>query len=267
MPTGAPTPLGIAPINRFAMCMNCDNASSDRRAFLRSAVAVGAAAALAGCWPTAEAPPAATSVPAAPPQPPCSDLGMELFPDALGRPIAANTDSPVLVMHRSIWTQDKPDLSRIRLMNGINRLTVHHSGFDKPWTTASWKPTKEEIQFIRDFHTGTGPSDRNWADIAYHFLVDRAGRVWQGRPLVYQGAHVKNHNEHNIGVVMLGNFDMQQLNTAQSKSLVAFIAFLRKLYGISGKEVFTHGELADNKTDCPGSHLQQFMKKLRATWV
>jgi N-acetyl-anhydromuramyl-L-alanine amidase AmpD len=137
----------------------------------------------------------------------------------------------------------------------------------KPWTNTSGGPTKEEIQFIRDFHTGTAPTDRNWADIAYHFLVDRAGRVWQGRPLVYQGAQVRNHNEHNIGVVLLGNFDIQPVDPTQAKSLVAFIGFLRKLYKISGTSVFTHQELADNKTDCPGSRLEQFMKDLRAKWV
>ncbi len=78
------------------------------------------------------------------------------------------------MMHRSVWTQDKPDLTRIKIMDGINRLTVHHTGFTKPWTNKSWTPTKEEIQSIRDFHTGTGPTDRNWADIAYHLFWSRS---------------------------------------------------------------------------------------------
>ncbi len=97
-----------------------------------------------------------------------------------------------MMHHRSVWTQDKPDLTRIKIMDGINRLTVHHTGFTKPWTNMSWTPTKEEIQSIRDFHTGTKPTDRNWADIAYHFLVDRARPGHgKGRPLVYQGLTLK----------------------------------------------------------------------------
>jgi hypothetical protein len=251
------------------MCINCNKPAAarlDRRGFLQTA-AVTAVLATLGCCKRTAAPPAAATAPAEPPHPPAPDLGMELFPDALGRPIATNADCPVLVTHRSVWTQDKPDLTRILLMNGINRLTVHHSGFTKPWTSSAWGPTKDEIQFIRDFHTGTAPTDRNWADIAYHFLVDRAGRVWQGRPLVYQGAHVHNHNEHNVGVVLLGNFDIQPVDAVQTKSLVTFIGFLRKLYNIPGKAVFTHQELADNKTDCPGTHLEQFMKNLRAKWA
>ena len=252
------------------MCMECNKSDSatrltpDRRTFLRSALAAGTAAAIAGCWREPE-PAAVTSAPAAPPMAP--DLGSELFPDSLGRPIATAADAPVLVMHRSIWTQSKPDLARMELMNGISRLTVHHTGFGRPWASTSWKPTREEIEAIRDFHAGSSPTDRNWADIAYHFLIDRAGRVWQGRPLVYQGAHVKNHNEHNLGVVVIGNFDLQELNAAQSKTLVVFIAFLRKLYAIAPKQVFTHQELADNKTDCPGTHLEAFMKKLRMEWA
>ena len=30
-------------------------------------------------------------------------------------------------------------------------------------------------------------------DVGYHYAVDRAGRVWECRPLTWQGAHVRNH--------------------------------------------------------------------------
>jgi len=243
------------------MCWNCNASVAERRAFLRSILAMGAGAALAGCWHGPDIPPIVT----APPEAPAPDLGVALFPDALGRPLATNKDCPVLVMPRAIWTPARPDLSRIKLMNGINRLTVHHSAFNL--TTTGWTPTKEEIEYIRQFHTGTAPTDRNWADIAYHYLVDRAGRVWQGRPLVYQGAHVRNHNEHNIGIVLLGDFDRHEVGADQSNALVRFMGFLRKLYAVPAKAVFTHQELADNNTDCPGTHLELFMNRLRAQWT
>jgi hypothetical protein len=35
------------------------------------------------------------------------------------------------------------------------------------------------------------------ADIGYHYTIDPTGRIWEGRPVQYQGAHVKMNNEHN----------------------------------------------------------------------
>jgi hypothetical protein len=131
--------------------------------------------------------------------------------------------------------------------------------------TDAWQPTAGELETIREFHAGTRPTDRKWADIAYHFAVDRAGRVWQARPLAYQGAHVHGHNGHNLGIVLLGNFQIQSPSAAQLTALMAFIDFTRRLYKIPLNQIFTHGELG--QTDCPGQLLQAFMDRTRARWA
>jgi len=147
-------------------------------------------------------------------------------------------------------------------MNGIGRLTVHHTAGELE--TDAWTPTANTLEGIREFHAGSRPTDRNWADIAYHFAVDRAGRVWQARPLVYQGAHVRGNNEHNLGIVLLGNFEVQSPSAAQLTSLATFVGFVRKLYAIPLGQVFTHGELGD--TTCPGKNLQAYLNRARAAW-
>ncbi len=49
-----------------------------------------------------------------------------------------------------------------------------------------------------------------WGDIGYHFLVDRFGRVWEGRagsmhqPVI--GAHAQGFNNGSVGVAVLGTF-------------------------------------------------------------
>ena len=65
-----------------------------------------------------------------------------------------------------------------------------------------------------------------WADIGYHFAVDRAGRVWSCRPLVWQGAHVKDRNEGNIGVLVLGNFEIERPTSAQLNALAIHLKTL-----------------------------------------
>jgi N-acetylmuramoyl-L-alanine amidase len=148
-------------------------------------------------------------------------------------------------------------------MDGISRITVHHTA--GAIQTDAWKPTSNELEGIREFHAGTRPADRHWADIAYHFAIDRAGRVWQARPLAYQGAHARGHNEHNLGIVLLGNFALQSPSAAQLTSLALFIGFTRKLYNVPLQNVFTHGELVD--TECPGPLLQDYMNRSRKSWA
>jgi len=196
---------------------------------------------------------------------PAPDMPHELFPDAAGKAIATAEDCPVIIIPRSHWTTEKPDLAHIQLMGGFEAITVHHTGFATAWETDTWKPTQAEIENIRAFHAGSGPTDRNWADIAYHFIVDRAGRVWQARPLVYQGAHVKGHNAHNIGIVLLGNFDLQRGSAAQLTALCDFIGFLRGIYKIPLDKLHTHGELG--QTDCPGTSLRAFVARTREQWI
>lgn len=195
----------------------------------------------------------------------CPDLGKELFPRADGLPLASAADCPTIIIPRDEWTDLPPDRSRINLMNGIGLMTIHHSGFTKPWEEDRWRGTLDMVQYIRGFQSGNAPGQRGWADIAYHFVIDRAGRVWQGRPLVYQGAHVKGHNEHNLGICMLGNFDMQRPSAAQCVALATFVRFIRSVYLIPTDRIYTHGELGT--TACPGKQLQAFVSRERPSWT
>jgi hypothetical protein len=119
---------------------------------------------------------------------PAPDLGNEVFPDAAGRVLAQAADAPVIVVPRSAWTSAGPNLNDIQVMNGIDKITVHHTA--AVMNSDAWKPTAVALEGIRGFHAGTASTGRQWADIAYHYVVDRAGRVWQARQLVAQGALV-----------------------------------------------------------------------------
>jgi len=88
--------------------------------------------------------------------------------------------------------------------------------------------------------------------------------VWQGRDLTrWQGAHVKERNEHNIGVVCLGNFVVQSPSEAQVEALNRTIAQLRAHYRISSGAVLTHREWPGAQTACPGDRLQAKVRVLR----
>ncbi len=247
------------------MCNCCDEIDPvmTRRAMLTLA-AMASGLLLVGCKQEpkqAESQPATTEASNEPLGTP--DLGAEVFPDADGKAIAQPWDAPVIIVPRTDWTVHGPNLAQMRRMNGVERITVHHTAW--MMNTDAWQPTAGELEHVREFHSGHGTKDRGWADIAYHFVVDRAGRVWQARPLAYQGAHVKGHNEHNLGIVLLGNFDQQSPAAAQLIALSNFMVYVRGLYGVPLVEVHTHGELG--KTGCPGQRLQAFMNRIRQKWA
>ena len=59
-------------------------------------------------------------------------------------------------------------------------VSLHHTG-------AYWngKPGPEQyLKNIQHFHTGP---EREWEDIAYHYLVDLDGVIWAGRPPTVRG--------------------------------------------------------------------------------
>jgi hypothetical protein len=60
-----------------------------------------------------------------------------------------------------------------------------------------------------------------------------------------------------LGIVVLGNYDQQSLNTAQKNALVRFLGQQMKTYNIRSNKVATHQEMA--ATACPGKSLQAFM--------
>ncbi len=106
-------------------------------------------------------------------------------------------------------------------------------------------------------------------DIGYHYVIDYSGRVWEGRPIEYQGAHAGNNdaNKGNIGIVVFGNFDIQRPTQAQLSSLQTLTEQLMKQYDIPLSKVYTHCEIRKvcglGATDCPGKYLQAQVDLMR----
>ena len=167
------------------------------------------------------------------------------------------------IIPRREWTNAQPNLAAINPMNGVDRITVHHDGMP-PVTLRSKNDAASRLEIIRESHTQrTDDSNHHWADIGYHYIIDPQGRVWEGRPIRYQGAHVKNNNEHNLGIMVLGNFDEQKPTNEALATLDAFLADRMRGYRLSLDRVVTHQEI--NPTACPGRNLQAYMRATRAS--
>ncbi len=169
--------------------------------------------------------------------------------------------SPVAVLPRTDWRPMSPIQSRLEPMGKIYRITVHHSAMLFRDTKAG--TAANQLRVIQKNHMQS--PDRRYGDIGYHFLIDPAGRVWQGRELRYQGAHARgDHNIGNIGICLLGNFirggDGQRPNDQALRSLRTLVADLARRYGVSGQELHCHSDFVT--TECPGVYLEAEVQRI-----
>lgn len=187
------------------------------------------------------------------------DLPMpELPPDAVDiatAPAQRRLELPEGVFARSSWAKGKFMPGLMERMVPVRYITVHHDGMDAFFGDSRASST-ERLELIRRSHRYKG-----WGDIGYHFVIDRAGRVWEARHRYFQGAHVKDHNEGNIGVMAMGNFDLQAPTNAQLEGLGRHVSLLMKMYNVPTRNIRTHQEWA--VTACPGRTMQRHMDTVR----
>lgn len=165
------------------------------------------------------------------------------------------TELPSFVIARSAWTRGKTISKLADPMRKVTRITVHHDAIS-PLPSGRYDESVRRLATIRRGHL-----NNHWADIGYHYAVDPAGRVWQARPLVYQGAHVKNHNPGNLGIVVFGNYEKTTPTAQALTALNSLIAHEMQRFRIPLNKVYTHREL--RPTACPGKNLQQQMNHIR----
>ncbi len=173
------------------------------------------------------------------------------------RPAPAVPQWRAEVIPRAVWARGEPVSPRMNRMSLIRHITVHHDGM-APFFATSREAVAAHLEGIRQLHRRKG-----WGDIGYHFAVDPAGRVWEGRPLGWQGAHVKDHNPGNIGVVVLGNFQQQAPSEAQLEGVRRHVTVLMRVYNVPKSRVHTHQEWQGARTACPGASLQQSLERIR----
>jgi len=171
------------------------------------------------------------------------------------KPSGKLTELPSFVIPRAEWTRGKTKAHLADRMTQITRITVHHDAIS-PVPSGRYAESVRRLTTIRRGHLGN-----HWADIGYHYAIDSAGRAWQARPLWFQGAHVKEHNPGNIGIVVFGNYEKSRPSNKALATLNTLIAHEMRRFSVPLSRVHTHREL--RSTACPGRNLQSQMIQLR----
>lgn len=136
-------------------------------------------------------------------------------------------------------------------MRSINEIILHCSA-NGPTSTIGAKE-------IRDYHVNV----RKWKDIGYHYVIKRDGTLEAGRPLEQAGAHATNHNQHSIGICLVGGVKKDgvtpedNFTEAQFARLASLLRELRTKFPMAS--IHGHNEFA-NKA-CPVFSVPNFLSK------
>lgn len=134
-------------------------------------------------------------------------------------------------------------------MRKITEIIVHCTATRADWWAG--KRTSEKVREIKRWHV----QDRGWADIGYHFLIDRDGTIAKGRDISKDGAHVQGRNRGTIGISLFGGHGSAETDKFLDHFTPQQDAALRKLigdlHGQFGKVPVTgHNQYAAKA--CPG---------------
>jgi len=130
----------------------------------------------------------------------------------------------------------------------LTTIIVHHSAL----------PLSDGPREIQQMHF----EFKGYADIAYHFLIDETGQIYEGRSLTVRGAHTGGHNTGTVGIVLLGDFMVGEPTEAQLVSLRTLSACLIDGYNIT--HMAGHRDFQPGLTDCPGDNLEVLLPDLAA---
>jgi hypothetical protein len=171
----------------------------------------------------------------------------------------------------------------------LQTVTVHHTAL----TGGTDHNTADPAALMRNLYRNMTGDDslHTYGDFGYHFLIDEAGTVYEGRysgtdPIpafntagqVVTGAHITGWNSGNLGIVVLGNFNVWSPTAAAEKSLTQLLALISGWQGLDphGTTNFVNPVNGATKTvptisghfnwvvtDCPGASLKAELPAIR----
>jgi hypothetical protein len=111
------------------------------------------------------------------------------------------------------------------------------------------------MRALQDIHRNV----RRWADIGYHFGIDGAGKVYEGRDIRVRGASVAGYNTGTLGIVLMGNFEVESPSSAQLVALQRLLYWLKQTYRLT--HLAGHYEF-NPTTVCPGANMRPYLNLL-----
>ncbi|MGK5449661.1 peptidoglycan recognition protein family protein, partial [Streptomyces radiopugnans] len=211
-------------------------------------------------------------------------------PSVSGPPAPPSTAPRPPITDRAGWGADEsasPEEPVYLPGEKIKAVVVHHTAESNSYTCDQ---APAVVRGIYAYHVRT----LGWRDIGYNFLVDKCGRIYEGRkggvdrPVM--GAHAYGFNAETIGISILGTYTDTAASTAALTSVARVAAWKLGQYGVApnGTATLTAGDAGRNysgktwakgaqlsfpavhghrdgyNTQCPGNRLYDQLATVRA---
>jgi N-acetyl-anhydromuramyl-L-alanine amidase AmpD len=169
------------------------------------------------------------------------------------------------IISRKEWNANNPlDTSGVYYYKDdlkvvLKYIVIHHSGFRE----------NIGVKNIQSYQQSCG-----YNDIAYHFIIDRYGKIYEGRKINTLGAHAGETAEANnmaqrfskhidkhltatslpepykldpdygaIGICLEGNFEIERPTRCQLSNLKQLVLYLMQKYNIEKDNIMLHKEV------------------------
>jgi len=184
---------------------------------------------------------------------------------------AAVTAPKPKIFSRAQWgaderLRDAPSLHYYEVHAGFVHHTVNANDYTRDQVPAI-------LRGIYAYHT----QSQGWSDVGYNFLVDRFGRIWEGRyggvdrPVV--GAHTLGYNDNSFAMSAIGNFETARPTRAMVRAYGALFAWKLSLHGVAAGDLrqkvssrwfkAINGHRDAGSTACPGHYLYNRIGRIR----
>ena len=175
------------------------------------------------------------------------------------------------VFSRAQWGADESLRDRGSLRYGtIKAGFVHHTVNANGYTR---EDVPAIIRGIYAYHTRS----LGWSDIGYNFVVDRFGRIWEGRfggiGRAVVGAHTLGYNDESFAMSAIGNYETARPSEAMLDAYAELFAWKLGRAGIAAddsRQVVSgdafkaiSGHRDAGQTACPGRYLYAKLGQIR----
>ena len=128
----------------------------------------------------------------------------------------------------------------------VTHFFVHHTAGSNSYSEAD---VPGNVLGVCKFHV----ISRGWDDIAYNFLIDKYGNIWEGRAggidKGIQGGHTKGFSTYSVGVAFIGTYSTIAPSPAAETALQSLIAWKANIHNVNTKSINTVVSKGSGKYD------------------
>ena len=207
----------------------------------------------------------------------------ESLPEKPGRGRVGYVPRPVpQIVTRAAWGADESIVKEApEYTDDVQVLFVHHTADSNGYSCSD---SARIVRGIEAYHVRS----KGWNDIGYNFLVDKCGKLYEGRrggetrPVL--GAHTLGFNGHSAAIAVIGNYDAVPVSATVKNVIAQVAAYKLGMYGSlatgtatlisSGSDRYASGRAVTlnrisghrdtGRTECPGNTLYAQLPSIRA---